>query len=302
MNGERDIRELLQAKASEMPPSAGIPGVILQRSKRRRGLTALAVSLAVVIVGAGALAGVKAMSDRPSFDPVRPGPTRTERDSSRLRDSAVEKESMAVNLDMDMTEVSRGDRPDGSSWFLRVGHSGDTYCAELLPDRARGCWSRQMTTDRFSVDVILQGASSDARHQYVLGVVDSDVTRVIYQSKGGYSAQAMTSPGPSELETNARFFAVFAPKKSAGLLTGYDRAGDEAGRLRLARVMGTGAAACEGGPKSQGSSAESQMWPLPNLGPIEMFAMSFGTLIASGSECATAVEYSPPRRAGRTNR
>jgi hypothetical protein len=297
MNGERDIRELLQAKAGEMPPSAGIPGVVLQRSKRRRGLVALAVSLAFVVVGAGALAGVRAMTDRPSFDPVRPGPSRTERDSSRLRDSSVDNVG-----DMAMTEVSRGHRPDGTAWFLQVGHSGDSYCAELLPDLATGCWSREMTTDRFPIDVVLQGASSRARHQYVLGVVDSDVVRVVTRSKGGYSGEAKTHAGPDDLETDARFFVAFAPKQAAGSLTGYDRAGVEVSRLRFPRVTGAGPATCDSGRKSQGSSDKVPMSPIPNLGPIQMFAMSFATLVTSGSECATSVEYQASRRAGRTNR
>jgi hypothetical protein len=296
MNADRDIRELLRAKAGEVPPSAGIPRAILQRSKRRRALITLAISVVVVVAGAGALAGVRAMTDRPGFDPVRPGPSRTERDSSERRDSAV------VDVgEMAMIEVSDGDRPDGSSWFLRVGRTGDTYCAELLPEGDTGCWSRNMTTDRFPVDLMMQGASSTSRHQHVVGVVDPEVTTVVVRSKGGSSSDVGTKAGPPELRTDARFFVAFAPKKSSGQLTGYDRAGNEEGRLRFARVPSAGIDGC-GGTKS-GDSSGAPTWPLPNLGPIDqLLAMSFTTIFTSGAECSTSVEYQPPRRAGRSNR
>jgi hypothetical protein len=298
MNADRDIRELLQAKAGEVPPSAGIPRAVLQRSKRRRVLTTLAVSMVIVMAGAGTLAGVRAMTERPRFDPVRPGPSRTDRDSSERRDSAV------VNLEeMAMTEVSDGDRPDGSSWFLRIGRSGNKYCAELLPEGDSGCWTRKMTTDRFPVDLMMQGTSSNSRHQYVLGVVDSEVARVVVRSKGGYSAEAMTSPGPPQLRTDVRFFVAFAPKKSAGQLTGYDRAGNEKGRLRFTRVPGAGVDGCGDNHRSRGSSAGARTLPLPNLGPVELLAMSFTTIITGeAAECSMAVEFQPPRRTGSSNR
>jgi hypothetical protein len=298
MNSDRDVRELLRAKASEMPPSPGIPTGVLRRSKRRRALVASAVSLALVIAGAGAVAGVTALTDRPHFDPVRPAPSRTERgegESTRRREVGVEDPT-----DVAMIEVSEGYRPDESQWVLRVGRSGDNYCSELLPEGDGGCWAAEMLSDRFPVDVFTQGASSTSPHQYVMGAVDGNVTRVVVRSKGGYTAQATTQRGPAELGTDARFFVAFAPKNSPGRLIGYDGAGNEVSRLRFARLL-RARAGCEGGGKLA-SDAGAPAWPVPAIGPIELFAMSFSALMTSGSECAASVQYQPPRRANRSNR
>jgi hypothetical protein len=298
MNSDRDVRELLRAKASEMPPSAGIPSAVLKRSKRKRALVASAVSLALVIAGAGAVAGMSAMTERPRLDPVRPAPSRTERgdgESTRHREVGVEDPTEVA-----MVEVSDGFRPDGSAWVLRVGRSGDSYCAELLPDGDGGCWAAEMEIDRFPVDVFMQGASSTSPHQYVIGAADGNVARVVVRSKGGYSAQATTQRGPAELGTDARFFVAFAPKNSPGRLIGYDGAGAEVSRLRFARVLG-GRASCVGG-RELVADAGIPTWPIPAIGSIELFAMSLSALMTSGTECSAAVEYQSPRRANSSNR
>jgi hypothetical protein len=200
-----------------------------------------------------------------------------------------------------MIDVSNGYRPDGSRWVLRVGRSGDSYCAELLPEGDGSCWTAEMLTDRFLIDVFMQGASSTSSHQYVMGAADAKVARVAVRSKGGYSARAPTQRGPSELGTDARFFVAFAPKNSTGRVIGYDGAGNEVSRLRFARLLGARAPACEGDPESASDSG-APAWPVPAIGPIELFAMSFSALMTSGSECAAAVQYQPPRRANSSNR
>jgi hypothetical protein len=297
MNSDRDVRELLRAKASEMPPSSGIPGDVLKRSKRRRALVASAVSLALVIAGAGAVAGVTAMTERPHFDPVRPAPSRTERgedESTRRREVGV-----VDPTEVAMVDVADGDRPDGSRWVLRVGRSGDSYCAELLPEGDGSCWAAGMLTDRFPIDVVMQGASSTSSHQYVMGAADDNVARVTVRSKGGYSTQATTHRGPSELGRDARFFVAFAPKNSPGRVIGYDGAGNAVTRLRFARLF-RASGGCAGDPELA-SEGSAPTWPVPAIGPIELFAMSFSALITSGSECATAVQYLPPRRTDSSN-
>src|SRR5213076_3288817 len=55
-----ELRELLQRKADDVPPHREIPRALEGRARRRIGLNALGVGMVVVVLAAGALAGVRA--------------------------------------------------------------------------------------------------------------------------------------------------------------------------------------------------------------------------------------------------
>ncbi|MGH2788362.1 MAG: hypothetical protein ACRDJV_10690 [Actinomycetota bacterium] len=297
MNGDRDIRELLRAKAVEIRRVEGIPSSVLRRSKRRRALTASALSLTVVIAGAGVLAGVRAMNDRPRLNPVQPAPSRTERvEVRRQRISVVDP------IEISTVEAARGRHPDGHLWRLQVGRAGRQYCAELLPGNNGTCWGANQMTDRFPLDVHMQGAGSESRYQFIVGSAGAEIDRVELNlaRRGNRSVELATAP--EELGTDTRLYVAFAPKGSSGVLVAYDAAGQEVDRIRFVRAMEPGAAACEGTrSKADLSGTQSPTLPFPGMGPIEIFASSFAALWSAGSTgCEAGVTHAPRRVKGGT--
>jgi hypothetical protein len=304
MNGDRDVRELLRAKASEMPPSAGIPSGVLKRSKRRRALVASAVSLALVLAGAGAVAGVTAMTERPRLDPVRPAPTETE----RIDDPSLVEHTEAREFGVtEMSTVAHGRLPNGVPYVLRIGTSRDGFCAELLPEGTGSC-SRGSLIPR-SLTVYAQGASSGNDYQHFYGATYGWITDIEVRRHGDVvdAIQTQIPPETAELgrhEGRVRFFVAFAPQDANGTILALDHAGRASGRVNFDRMPVTRSDSCEASRSARevrhGSvDSRTPAWaPLPPLEPTGIIASSLAALFSSSSGgCSESVQVSIPRKA-----
>lgn len=308
MNGDRDIRELLQAKASEMPPSTRIPTVVLKRSKRRRALTASAVSLALVVAGAAALAGVRAVTERPRLDPVRPAPTETDPSPDR---SALEDTDFREFGVTEMISVTIGQLPDrGGPYVLRVGRSSTGFCAELLPEGTGACDRGPLLPPGRPLFLYAQGASSGNDYQHFYGATNSRVTDIEVRWKGEVVDAVRTQPAPSELETRVRFFVALAPQRATGTIVALDRAGRPAGRVGYDRMRVSGPVSCDAGRPERKlrdggeSSGDPAWWTLIRpLEPTGMIGAYFAALVTGTSAaCSESVEVTAPRKARKADR
>jgi Protein of unknown function (DUF4232) len=73
-----ELRELFQRRADEVPHHTEVPPSLVRRGRRRFALNAMGVGLSVVLVAAGAFAGVRALSGLPAPLPAgstNPPPT-----------------------------------------------------------------------------------------------------------------------------------------------------------------------------------------------------------------------------------
>jgi hypothetical protein len=61
-----EVRDLLQEKARDVPPTLDVPRSLTTRVRRRIALNALAVTITLVAVAAGAFGSLRALSSRPS--------------------------------------------------------------------------------------------------------------------------------------------------------------------------------------------------------------------------------------------
>jgi hypothetical protein len=306
MNGDRDIRELLRAKASEMPPSTGIPTGVLKRSKRRRALVASAVSLALVIAGAGAVAGVSALTERPRLDPVRPAPSETDRSD----DGGPLEDTMPMEFGVtEMFPVTTGRLPDGKAYVLRVGASSRGWCAELLPEGTGTCSRGSLIPGPLTV--YAQGASSENDYQHFYGATYGWVTDIEVRRHGEVvdAVQTQVPPGPAKLgkkyEGRIRFFVAFAPQNTGGTILALDHAGRPSDRVAFDRMAVTRSDCGAGGSgrkaRHGGVDSRTPVWaPLPQLEPTGIIASSLAALITSSSGgCSESVQVSMPRKAGK---
>jgi hypothetical protein len=70
---DEDLRELLARKAEDVSPHRHVPAALLGRARRRIALNALGVCVTVVVLAAGAFAGLRAFGGPPIHQPVGTG-------------------------------------------------------------------------------------------------------------------------------------------------------------------------------------------------------------------------------------
>jgi hypothetical protein len=63
---DQEVRDLLREKANDIPPNLDLPGSLTTRVRRRIALNALAVTVTVVVVAAGAFGTIRAFRSQPS--------------------------------------------------------------------------------------------------------------------------------------------------------------------------------------------------------------------------------------------
>jgi Protein of unknown function (DUF4232) len=82
------LRELFQRRADDVPAHDRVPPSLVSRGRRRFTLNAMGVGLGVVLVAAGAIAGMRGLSGLPAPQPVGSTPPPTHPTPSSLTPSA----------------------------------------------------------------------------------------------------------------------------------------------------------------------------------------------------------------------